>query len=101
MCELCKKIDIVKDILTGYFTDEELDEMNRAIGLPGFNIPGSRLSICIMAIVEMCVAQGLNSREIHDGVEVAVMRDHMRRVIEMNFPGRHHTMRERLSGYES
>lgn len=101
MCALCDKIKVVKDIMGGYFTDEELNTMNAEINMPDFDLRGTRLSICIMAIVEMCLEAGLNSREIHDGVEVAVMRDHMRRVIEMNFPGRHHTMKERLSGYES
>ena len=87
--------------MLGYFTDEELNTMNASIDMAGFDVRGSRLSICIMAIVELCLENGLNSRDIHDGVEVAIMRDHMRRVIEHNYPDRKHTIKERLEGYES
>jgi hypothetical protein len=101
MCKLCEKIDVMKDIMEGYFTDEEIDEMNKEIGLEGFNIKGARLSIFIMAIVELCVNEGLSEFHIHDGVEVAIIRDRLRRAVERNNPGRHHTLRERLRGYES
>jgi hypothetical protein len=101
MCALCKKINVVKDILNGYFTDEELDQMNQDIGLPGYNLKGARLSICLMAIIELCVEQGLSEQEIHDGVQVAIVRDVMRRHIEANFPDSKHSVRERMEGYES
>jgi hypothetical protein len=54
-----------------------------------------------MAIVELCVNEGLSEFHIHDGVEVAIIRDRLRRAVERNNPGRHHTLRERLRGYES
>lgn len=94
MCALCEKIRVVKDILSGYFTDEELNKMNDEIDMPGFDVRGTRLSVCLMAIAELCVEAGLTPVEIHDGVQVAIMRDYMRRAIEKEFPGRHHTIKE-------
>jgi hypothetical protein len=101
MCALCEKIKIVKDILKGYFTDEELEEMSKSIGLEGWNVKGTRLSLYLMAVVELCVEQGLDPLTIHDGVHVAIMRDALKRQYEEAYPDRDHTLKERLEGYES
>lgn len=101
MCELCKKINTFKEILGSYFTDEEIEKMNAAAGLPGFNILGSRLSVAIMAVVEYCVDNGLSLDDIMDGVYTAYLRDAARRIFIERNPDSTHSVEERIKGFES
>lgn len=103
MCALCDKVNNIKDILNGYISDEELNELNIKIGLPGFDVNGSRLSLCLMAIVEMCIEKDLDSNHIHTGVEVAYVRAKLKKTFQRMDPDfeKKHSEEQWLKGFES
>lgn len=103
MCELCAKVNIIKDILGSYFGDEEIKEFNEKIGLPGFDVKGSRLSLCIMAIVELCVDEGFDLDHLGAGITVAYRRYLYKLSILKADPDydKKHSTEDWLKGFES
>lgn len=103
MCALCDKINIIKDILKGYFGDEEIAELNQKIGLPGFDITGARLSLLIMALVELSVDEGLTNDHLHTGLEVAYQRYILKKILLQSNPEfeKLHSFEDWLKGFES
>lgn len=82
MCELCTKIDVMKELVTGYFTDEELHEVNRLADMPGVWPPEvTRLSIAIMAIAELCVDTGFPMEGLTSMIQVCYTRAIFRKLM--------------------
>lgn len=75
MCEFCRKTTVIKEIISTYFTDEELIEMSRQMGYEGeIDAQGARLSVNITAAVELAFEAGLDFREILEALKVAWTR---------------------------
>lgn len=85
MCKFCEKVQTYKEILEGYFTDEELIEMAREMEFRGNPKPGdARCAAAIMAVVEMAMDNGLTLEDIREGVLLGYSRKLIKNALGSN-----------------
>lgn len=80
MCIVCEKTKILKELMTSYFTDEELVQVFADYDLTRNDPKGIRVTLAVLAIVELCCDEGLSGNEIHEGVDIALLRDRVKRL---------------------
>jgi len=86
VCNFCRKIRITKEIVSSYFTDEEMIQLAREMGIVrGGTAADIRVAVVIMAATELAMDNGLGVDEIKEAYSLAIARRMLQRTL-----GYHH-----------